>query len=106
MNARLVSVVSVVLVAAFFMFGSLWAAGGRAHAAEIVCSMHEVFVEVLRSQGYRRIGFGLDDSGELMEIFVKDADRRWRVIVTGRGGVSCGVARGRDWQDSKRRLDQ
>jgi len=90
------------LVAAFFMFGS--AQADDVEEIRIQCVTRSGLVEILKGQGYRRLGFGFDDRNAFIELFVRDRDRRWGLVVTGLDGISCPVEAGHDWQPDERRI--
>ncbi len=74
-------------------------------AQQAHCAPREAIIERLKSgYGEGPAGFGLQSSGQLIEIWAAPGTGTWTVLMSRPDGKTCVVATGTDWQHLE--LDQ
>lgn len=69
--------------------------------ADVICAPTNEMTERLITQfGESRIGTGVRDPEQVMEIWAADDGQSWTMVATYARGVSCIVAMGEYWQTS------
>ena len=67
--------------------------------AEVICAPTDEMTERLITQfGENRVGTGVRDPEQVMEIWAADDGQSWTMVATYARGVSCIVAMGEHWQ--------
>ena len=67
--------------------------------AEVICAPTDEMTERLITQfGESRVGTGVRDPEQVMEIWAADDGQSWTMVATYARGVSCIVAMGEHWQ--------
>lgn len=68
-------------------------------AAQTMCGDHQEIVKQLDKEfAENRIGFGLDASGRLMELFASPETGGWTLLLTLPNGLACLVGAGDIWE--------
>ena len=57
-----------------------------------------VLAHLASKYGETRIAWGVANGGQLVEVLSSGEEGTWSVIITGRDGVVCLIAAGRDWR--------
>ena len=78
---------------------ALSAIAPNALAQPLSCTDRTEFVHHLaKTYGEKRVGIGLADNGNLVEILSSISGQSWTLIMTTPDGVSCRIAAGNDWE--------
>lgn len=64
--------------------------------AQPICNTRDVIVQALDNLAHNRAGYGLDENGNLMEVWENSAGQ-WVLVVTSPKGVSCVIITGEMW---------
>jgi hypothetical protein len=62
------------------------------------CTQYRALVSHLELQyGERRVGYGINFTGQILELFAHQDGRSWTILIIWPAGLACIFAEGRDW---------
>ena len=101
MRAHVIAVVVAVVVAGLWLAGTAGARGEESagEAGFVACGDHGRLVAAL-SERYREqpVSMGLQNNGNLLQVFASDETGSWTILSTATDGTSCILAVGEHFE--------